>query len=362
MDGECCSTAENAEDAEQDWGVPPFSALSLALAARQRANAAANRSTDPKLKIQEDTMSRRPRVTVVGSFNQDLVAVTPRMPVKGETILGGPFHTGPGGKGANQAVAAARLGAEVTMVVKLGKDSFGDLAEQNLVNEGIQTDYVIRTDETHTGAALIFVDAAGENMIVVCGGANDLMTPQDVDRARQAIVEADILVVQLEIPMETVEHTVRMAQEADVRVLLNPAPGRELSPELLSMVDVLTPNETEAQIITGLSVGSLDEAETAARALLANGVGIAVITLGAEGALLVTPEKVQHLPGRKVDVVDTTGAGDAFNGALAVALAEGKGLPEAVAFANAAAALQVTKLGTAPAMPHRNEVEALLGS
>jgi len=307
-------------------------------------------------------MSRRPRVTVVGSFNQDLVAVTPRMPVKGETILGGPFHRGPGGKGANQAVAAARLGADVTMVVKLGRDPFGDLAEQNLVNEGIQTNYVIRTDETHTGAALIFVDAAGENMIVVCGGANDLMMPQDVDRARQAIVEADILVVQLEIPMETVEHAVRMAHDASVKVLLNPAPGRQLSAELLSRVDILTPNETEAQIITELSVENLGEAKAAARALLASGVGVAVITLGAVGALIVTSDEVEHVPGRKVKVVDTTGAGDAFNGALAVALAEGKGLPEAVAFANAAAALQVTKLGTAPAMPYRNEVEALLAS
>jgi ribokinase len=299
-------------------------------------------------------------VTVVGSFNTDLVGVTPRMPVKGETIIGGPFLTGPGGKGANQAVAAARLGADVTMVVKLGTDNFGDLAQANLVKEGIRSDFVLRTDETHTGAALIFVDAEGENMIVVAAGANELLTPEDVDRARQAILEADVLLVELEVPMETVERAIRVAHEAGVKVLLNPAPGQPLSAEMLSMVDVLTPNETETQIITDMPVTNPQEAEAAARQLLAQGVGIAVITLGAQGALIVTPTETRHVPGQQVEVVDTTGAGDAFNGALAVALAEGKELVEAVAFSNGAAALQVTRFGTAPAMPYRDEVEALL--
>jgi ribokinase len=284
------------------------------------------------------------------------------MPVKGETIIGGPFLTGPGGKGANQAVAAARLGADVTMVVKLGTDSFGDQAEANLVKEGIRSDFVLRTDETHTGAALIFVDAEGENMIVVAAGANELLTPEDVDQARQAVVEADVLLVELEVPMETVERAIHLAHEAGVKVLLNPAPGQPLSAEMLSMVDVLTPNETEAQIITDVPVRSPQEAEAAARQLLAQGVGTAVITLGAKGALIVTPTETEHVPGQQVEVVDTTGAGDAFNGALAVALAEGKELVEAVAFSNAAAALQVTRFGTAPAMPYRDEVEALLAS
>jgi ribokinase len=299
-------------------------------------------------------------VTVVGSFNTDLVGVTPRMPVKGETIIGGPFLTGPGGKGANQAVAAARLGADVTMVVMLGTDNFGDLAQSNLVKEGIRSDFVLRTDETHTGAALIFVDAEGENMIVVAAGANELLTPEDVDRARQAVLEADVLLVELEVPMETVERAIRVAHEAGVRVLLNPAPGQPLSAEMLSMVDVLTPNETETQIITDMPVRNPQEAEAAAQQLLAQGVGIAVITLGAQGALIVTPTDTRHVPGQQVEVVDTTGAGDAFNGALAVALAEGKELVEAVAFSNAAAALQVTRFGTAPAMPYRDEVEELL--
>jgi ribokinase len=282
------------------------------------------------------------------------------MPEKGETILGGPLHVGAGGKGANQAVAAARLAADVTMVVKLGQDAFGDQAEANLINEGVRSDYVFRSRETHTGAALIMVDANGDNMIVVAAGANELLKPEDVEKAHKAIEEADVLLVQLEIPQETVERAIRMARGAGAIVLLNPAPGRELGADLLSLVDVLTPNETEAQIITGLPVHTVEDAEAAARALLDRGVGAAVITLGDKGALVVTAADTQRIPGHKVKVVDTTGAGDAFNGALAVALAEGEKLADAVVFANAAAALQVTKLGTAQAMPVRDEVEALL--
>jgi ribokinase len=302
-------------------------------------------------------MNKRPRITVVGSYNTDLVVRTPRMPIKGETIIGGPFFTGPGGKGANQAVAAARLGADVTMVVKLGADSFGDQAEENLVREGIRPDCVMRTEETPTGAALIFVDKDGENMIVVAAGANELLTPVDVDQAHQAITEADVLLVELEVPMETVERAIHLAHEAGVNVLLNPAPGQPLSPEMLRLVDVLTPNETETQIITGLPVRNPQEVEEAAQKLLAQGVGTVVVTLGAKGALIVTPDETQRVPGQPVKVVDTTGAGDAFNGALAVALAEAKELVKAVAFANTVAALQVTRLGTAPAMPYRDEVE-----
>lgn len=305
-------------------------------------------------------MNKRPRITVVGSYNTDLVVRTPRMPIKGETIIGGPFFTGPGGKGANQAVAAARVGADVTMVVKLGADSFGDQAEANLVKEGIRTGFILHTEETHTGAALIFVDAEGENMIIVASGANELLTPEGVDQARQAIVEANVLLVGLEVPMKTVERAIHLAHEAGVKVLLNPAPGQPLSSEMLSMVNVLTPNETETQIITDMPVRNSQEAEKAAQKLLAQGVGMVVITMGGQGALIVTPTETRHAPGQQVEVVDTTGAGDAFNGALAVALAEGKELVEAVAFANAAAALQVTRLGAAPAMPYRDEVERFI--
>ncbi|MBN1922153.1 MAG: ribokinase [Anaerolineae bacterium] len=305
-------------------------------------------------------MIQKPKVTVVGSFNTDLVVRTPRMPVKGETILGGPYLTGPGGKGANQAVAAARLGAQVAMVARLGKDDFGDRAEENLRREGIQTDTVLRTEKTHTGVAVILVDEAGDNMIVVAPGANEALSPADVDAAREAIAQADILLLDLEVPMESVEHAAALAQELNIQVILNPAPGQPLSAELLRRIDVLTPNETEAQIITGLPVSNLEEAHTAGSYLLAQGVGAVVITLGALGALSITPQGAQHIPGWQVQVVDTTGAGDAFNGALAVALAEECPLPQAVTFANAAAALQVTRMGTAPAMPLRTEVETLL--
>lgn len=311
----------------------------------------------------------KPKVTVVGSFNTDLLIRTPRMPVKGETILGGPFLTGPGGKGANQAVAAARLDADVAMVVKLGQDAFGDQAAANLAKEGVSPDFVLRDGTSHTGVAFIIVDDDGENMIVVASGTNDLLTSADVDAARNAIVVADVMLVELESPMETVERAVQIAHDAGTTVLLNPAPGRQLSDELLSMVDVLTPNQTELEIISGGTdltgfgnLSGLDEVESAARGLLAHGVGTVIVTLGADGALIVTPESAQHVPGYKVGVVDTTGAGDAFNGALAVGIAEGTALPDAVKFANAAAALQVTKIGTAPAMPYRADVVALLNA
>lgn len=305
-------------------------------------------------------MSTASRIVVVGSYNTDLMARTPRMPQPGETILGGPFHVGPGGKGANQAVAAARLGAAVQLVASLGEDSFGDQALQNLVREGIDTSYVLRTGRTHTGAALIFVDAQGENMIVVAPGANDLLSPEHVEGALDAIRAADVLLVQLEVPMPTVERACLLAREAGVRVLLNPAPGRALDAGLLQTVDVLIPNETEAAIISGIPVSDRASAEAAGRELLQRGVGAVVMTLGAEGALVVTDGGVTHVPARPVKAVDTTGAGDAFCGALAVGLAEGQSLHTAVAFAGAAAAVKVTRLGTAPAMPRRPEVEALL--
>ena len=305
-------------------------------------------------------MPAKAKVTVVGSYNTDLVVRSPRMPEKGETILGGPFFSGPGGKGANQAVAAARLGAEVRMVVKLGKDQFGDLAVANLQKEEISLDYVFRTDESHTGVAFIIVDDTGENLIVVASGTNNLLTPADIDQARRAIVDADVVLFQLESPIETVQYAVKLAHEASVTILLNPAPGRSLDSDILSMVDILTPNQTEAEIITGLPISSSKQAKAAAEALLTCGVNIAVLTLGADGALLATREGMQVIPAYQVKVVDTTGAGDAFNGALAVAVAERRSLVDAVTFANAAAALQVTKVGTAPAMPTRNEVEVFV--
>jgi len=300
------------------------------------------------------------KITVVGSANIDLVVRTPRMPAKGETILGGPFFSGPGGKGANQAVGAARLGADVAMVARLGQDQFGDTAAGNFRQEGIRLDCVYRSADAHTGIAVILVDGAGENMIVVASGANAELSPADVEASADAIVAADVVLVQLESPMATVLRTVEIAHQAGVTVLLNPAPGRPLADALLRQVDVLTPNQTEAQIITGLAAGTPAEAEIAARALLEKGVGTVIITLGAAGALVVTAAGAEHVTGFTVDAVDTTGAGDAFNGALAVALSERQPLAQAVAFANAVAALQVTRQGAAAAMPRRSEVETFL--
>lgn len=304
--------------------------------------------------------SEKPAVMVVGSFNMDLSMRSPRMPVAGETILGGPFTTGPGGKGANQAVAAARLGAKTTMLVKLGKDVFGDQAAQNLIKEGIAPEFILRTSETHTGVAFIIVDDQGENEIIVASGANFAITLEDVEAARPAIEAADILLLQLEVPLDATFRAAQIAHAAGVKVVLNPAPGQALPDELLRMVDVLTPNETEAQIISGLPVTNVTEAEAAAAHLIQTGVGAVVMTLGAKGALVATKAGNQRVAGYKVTVVDTTGAGDAFSGALCVALAEGKALDLAASFANAAAALQVTKPGTAPAMPYRQEVDALV--
>lgn len=300
------------------------------------------------------------KITVVGSANIDLVVRTPRMPVKGETILGGPFFSGCGGKGANQAVGAARLGGDVTIVARLGQDQFGDTAADNFRQEGIRLDCVFRSAEAHTGIASILVDGAGENLIVVASGANAELSPADVEVSADAIVAADVVLVQLESPMATVRRAVEIAHQAGVTVLLNPAPGQPLADALLRQVDVLTPNQIEAQIITGLAAGTPAEAEIAARALLEKGVGTVIITLGAAGALVVTAGGAEHVPGFTVDVVDTTGAGDAFSGALAVALSVRQPLAQAVTFANAVAALQVTRQGAAAAMPRRAEVEAFL--
>jgi ribokinase len=307
-------------------------------------------------------MNAKPKITILGSYNTDLVVRTPRMPVPGETILGGPYFTGPGGKGGNQAVAAARLGGDTTLVVKIGRDYYGDQAVQNLAKEGIDTRAVIRSDTSHTGTAFIIVDQCGENMIVVASGTNMQFTPGDIDGVREAILQAGMLVLQLEIPIETVAYAASLAHAAGIPVLLNPAPAQPLKDGLLKIVDYLTPNETEIQQITGLPVRDIREASQAATALLSRGVKNVVVTLGEKGALIVSRQGDLHIPGRKVDALDTTGAGDAFNGALAVALAEGRSLPEAVAFANAAAALQVTRLGAAPAMPYRDEVEKLLAA
>jgi ribokinase len=299
-----------------------------------------------------------PRIVVVGSSNTDLVVRAPALPGPGETVLGSSFLVTPGGKGANQAVAAARLGARVTLVARLGADEFGDRALAGLGREGIDTTFVARDTEAASGIALIVVSESGENAIAVAPGANMRLTAADVDRAAPAIREADMLLLQLETPLPTVRHAATLAMKAGVPVILNPAPAAPLAGELLSRVSVLTPNELEAAALTGASAYGVDAARRAAQRLHASGVANVVITLGREGALMEGEAGSDHVPGWTVTAVDTTAAGDAFNGALAVALAEGASLERAVRFANRAAALSITRPGAQPSLPTREAVES----
>ncbi len=297
------------------------------------------------------------KVVVVGSSNTDMVVRVPRIPAPGETVLGGEFVIAAGGKGANQAVAAARLGAQVTFVARVGQDVFGERALAGFRQEGINTQYIIVDPEAASGVALIFVDAKGENSIAVASGANARLTPQDIQRAKEAIEAADVLLLQLETPLETVQQAAGIAQRAGVRVVLNPAPARPLPADVLALVDVLTPNEGEAHLLASSQTAqptTLTNAEAAARCLIEQGVQVVVVTLGARGALIVTPDFQQLVPGFTVDVVDTTAAGDAFNGGLAVA--------EAVRFANACGALAATKLGAQPSLPTAEEVTRFLAA
>lgn len=293
------------------------------------------------------------KIVVVGSFNMDLTTYMERLPRPGETVHGRQFVTGPGGKGSNQAVAAARLGAEVTFVGRVGMDGFGDTAIQTWQAEGINTRYVVRDSENATGVAPIFVDDSGENCIVVALGANLAVSPADVDAASDVIAQADVLVVQLEIDLNTVAHALRVAKQHGVRTILNPAPAAQLPESTLALADYLTPNETELETLLGSVPDDLRQAVKLPQQTL-------VMTAGARGARWATQSDSGDVPTYKVQVVDTTGAGDAFNAGLAVALAEGKALTDAIAFANATAAMCVTRPGTAPSMPQRAEVEALM--
>jgi ribokinase len=302
----------------------------------------------------------KPKIVVVGSSNMDLVVKAPRIPSVGETILGGDFLMTPGGKGANQAVAAAKLGGEVYLVAKLGNDIFAEQSLANFEKVSIRTTYVTRTDEAPSGVALITVDPAGENVIVVAPGANGTLSPEDVEKAQSAIASSGALVAQLEVPLETIKSAARLAHDSGVPFVLDPAPAQKLSAELLAMVDVLTPNETEAQILTGLKVTDENSARAAAGKLLACGVKAVVLTMGAKGFLLCDNECTEFVSAMKVDAVDTTAAGDAFTGALAIGLARGEALRDAALFANHVAALSVMKMGAQFSMPSAEQVESFI--
>ncbi len=299
-------------------------------------------------------------ITVVGSLNVDMVTQVPRFPEPGETVLGVEFHTVPGGKGANQAVAAARLGAQVSMVGRMGQGEFNRLLLDSLTRNGVNHKYVTQSARATTGTALIMVDDGGQNSIVVIPGANMDLSSLDVKRAEQAIAAADVLLLQLEIPLEAVTCAIEIAHAHGVKVVLNPAPAQVLPPPLLAMVDVLVPNETEAQLLTGLPVENETQAQAAARALLGLGVGAAILTLGERGAMLVRGDEMRFVPAFDVSAVDTTAAGDAFMAGFSVALAEGQSFEAAVRQGNAAGALATTKLGAQPSLPLRREIEELL--
>jgi len=287
----------------------------------------------------------------------DLVVKSARIPVPGETILGGDFLMVPGGKGANQAVAAARLGARVCFVTRLGDDLFGRKSLDNFQREGLDTRFVTLTPHTPSGVALITVDDAGNNAIVVAPGANAKLSAEDVRRAEAEIRSAGAVVAQLEVPMMAVQCAAELADEAGVPFILNPAPAQRLYPALLARVEVLTPNETEAQILSGVEVVDEESARKAAESLLSTGVKAVILTMGVKGFLLAADGTMELIPALKVKAADATAAGDAFTGSLAVSLAQGRTLREAALFANRAAALCVTRLGAQPSMPTRKEVE-----
>ena len=298
----------------------------------------------------------QPEVVIVGSLNMDLVARVLRMPAPGETVAGTGFSTVPGGKGANQAVASARLGARTAMVGCVGDDAFGDRLRAGLTADGVDTSSLRTAAGTSSGVALIVVDAAGRNGIVVVAGANGQLAPADVDAAEPLLAAARIVVIQLEIPFETVEHAARRAHAMGKTVVLNPAPARPLPPDLLRCVDYLVPNESEAGTLVGIPVATPADAIAAGRRLRADGAGAVLVTLGAQGVATVGPDGERLDAAPRVVAVDTTAAGDTFIGGLCAALVRGDGLPAAVAYGQAAAAVCVTRPGAQPSIPFAREV------
>jgi len=296
------------------------------------------------------------RIAVIGSSNTDMVIKTTRLPAPGETILGGDFFMNAGGKGANQAVAAARLNGNVTLIAKIGNDVFGREAKQVFETDHINTDFLTIDPAHPSGVALITVDAHAENCIVVAPGANSYLNNKDIDAARNEILRSKLILMQLEIPIETVEYVANIAFEAGIKIILNPAPAGKISDELLSRLYMITPNETEAELLSGITVLDIDSAERAARNLYHRGVKVVIITLGSKGALLFTGNEAILIPAPEVDALDTTAAGDVFNGAIAVAISEGMNLEEAVNFACKAASISVTRMGAQSSAPSRSEI------
>jgi len=297
-------------------------------------------------------------VLVIGSLNADLVVRAPHFPQPGETISGDDLQIIPGGKGANQAVAAARQGASVAMLGRVGKDSFGPFLLDSLRSNSVDTTHV-SADESATGTAIIVVDASGQNSIVLSAGANGKVTPKDIETLN---IEAKVLFLQLEIPLETVIHAAKWGKQKAMTVILNPAPARELPDELIANVDFILPNETELSLLTGVPVTDISSTEKAAQGLLARGAKNVIVTLGSKGAMVVSSGQTRQVNAYKVDVVDTTAAGDAFIGGFASALLRGVEIEEAVKYANACGALATTKFGAQPSLPTKEETEKFISS
>ena len=299
----------------------------------------------------------RKKIIVLGSCNTDMVIKSDRIPVPGETILGGAFMMNSGGKGANQAVAAARLGGDVTFIAKTGNDLFGKQAVQQYKEEGIDTQYIASDPNLPSGVALITVDKNGENCIVVAMGANSSLVPADFKKAEEELKNAEVLLMQLETPIETIEYTAQFANENGVKVILNPAPAQSLSDSLLKNLYMLILNETEAELISGIKVEDFADARKAANAICEKGVDKVIITMGSRGSLLKDEDNFTEVPAHKVNAADTTAAGDTYCGAVAVAIAEGKDLVEGIKFATKCSAVTVTKMGAQASIPTRKEVD-----
>ena len=291
----------------------------------------------------------KPKVVVIGSCNTDMVVKANRLPVPGETILGGTFYMNPGGKGANQAIAASRLGAEVTFISKIGYDLFGLQALEIYKSEKINTDFIFTDQKSPSGVALISVDSFGENSIIVAPGASRSLSIEDINKA-------DIILMQLEIPIETVEYAATIAKKYNKKVILNPAPASTLSNSFLNNVHTILPNRIEAEMLSGIKVMDIDSAHRAAEAIGEKGIENVVITLGKDGAYVKEKDQYAMIPAKEVETIDTTGAGDVFCGAFSVYLSEGHSLAESVTFANAAAALAVTRIGAQSAIPYKREI------
>ena len=302
------------------------------------------------------------QVTVVGSFMYDLVATVPRRPKTGETLVGNTFGMFLGGKGANQAIAASRAGSKVTMVGRLGNDSFGKQFLEKFSKEGINTDFVAQDDENGTGVAMPLIDASGDNSIVIIPQANMALTVENINQAQSTIADADVLVMQCEVPMDANQRAAEIAKQNDTLVILNPAPAQLIPEQILKLADIIIPNEIETETLTGLPTKTENEVLVAGRNLLSKGVETVILTLGDRGSLLLNEDGEKLIPAFDVSVVDTTAAGDSFCGVLAASLANGISINLSVEIANAAGALAVTKLGAEPSLPQRDAIDELLQS